>query len=78
MLLPSIHTHSTHHIHTIDQLTQPIHLPSYPQQNPLPHYQNQAHQLFHTIIQNIQQHLTNYIFKSVFSVQDHLQRHKTT
>ncbi|WP_222119097.1 hypothetical protein, partial [Staphylococcus epidermidis] len=38
ILLPSIHTHSTHHIHTIHQFPQPIHLPSYPQQNPLPHY----------------------------------------
>ncbi|WP_391559372.1 hypothetical protein, partial [Staphylococcus saprophyticus] len=60
------------------QVTQPIHLPSYPQQNPLPHYQNQPHQLFHTIIQNIQQDVSNYIFKSLLSLQHHLQTHKTT
>ena len=78
ILLRSIDTHWTDHIDTIDQLRQGIHLRSYGQQNPLRDYQNEGHQLFDTMMQNIEEDVSKYILKSVVSVEDDLERDKTT
>lgn len=53
ILLRSIDTHWTDHIDTMDQLRQGIHLRSYAQQNPLRDYQNEGHELFDMMMQNI-------------------------
>ncbi|SUM91163.1 preprotein translocase subunit SecA [Staphylococcus saprophyticus] len=78
ILLRSIDTHWTDHIDTMDQLRQGIHLRSYGQQNPLRDYQNEGHQLFDTMMQNIEEDVSKYILKSVVSVEDDLERDKTT
>lgn len=62
----------------MDQLRQGIHLRSYGQQNPLRDYQNEGHQLFDTMMQNIEEDVSKYILKSVVSVEDDLERDKTT
>ncbi|WP_210136425.1 preprotein translocase subunit SecA [Staphylococcus sp. GDK8D68P] len=77
ILLRSIDTHWTDHIDTMDQLRQGIHLRSYGQQNPLRDYQNEGHQLFDTMMQNIEEDVSKYILKSVVSVEDDLERDKT-
>ncbi|WP_420359545.1 hypothetical protein, partial [Bacillus altitudinis] len=64
ILLPPVHSNSIHHIHPIHQLPQPIHLPPYPQTNPLPHYQIQPFPIFHHILPSIQHHLPKYLLKS--------------
>ena len=53
ILLRSIDSHWTDHIDTMDQLRQGIHLRSYAQQNPLRDYQNEGHELFDIMMQNI-------------------------
>src|SRR5699024_10150545 len=78
ILLRSIDTHWTDHIDTIDQLCQGIHLRSNCQQNPLRDYQNEGHQLFDTMMQNIEEDVSKYILKSVISVEDDVERDKTT
>ncbi|MCI2940844.1 preprotein translocase subunit SecA [Staphylococcus cohnii] len=78
ILLRSIDTHWTDHIDTMDQLRQGIHLRSYGQQNPLRDYQNEGHQLFDTMMQNIEEDVSKYILKSVISVEDDIERDKTT
>ncbi|NWK84680.1 preprotein translocase subunit SecA [Staphylococcus sp. GSSP0090] len=78
ILLRSIDTHWTDHIDTMDQLRQGIHLRSYGQQNPLRDYQNEGHQLFDTMMQNIEEDVSKYILKSVVSVEDDVERDKTT
>lgn len=78
ILFRSIDTHWTDHIDTMDQLRQGIHLRSYGQQNPLRDYQNEGHQLFDTMMQNIEEDVSKYILKSVVSVEDDLERDKTT
>ncbi|MCY1037426.1 preprotein translocase subunit SecA [Staphylococcus nepalensis] len=78
ILLRSIDTHWTDHIDTMDQLRQGIHLRSYGQQNPLRDYQNEGHQLFDTMMQNIEEDVSKYILKSVISVEDDVERDKTT
>lgn len=78
ILLRSIDTHWTDHIDTMDQLRQGIHLRSYGQQNPLRDYQNEGHQLFDTMMQNIEEDVSKYILKSIVSVEDDLERDKTT
>jgi len=77
ILLRSIDTHWTDHIDTMDQLRQGIHLRSYGQQNPLRDYQNEGHQLFDTMMQNIEEDVSKYILKSVISVEDDVERDKT-
>src|SRR5699024_4142203 len=67
ILLRSIDLHWTDHIDTMDQLRQGIHLRSYGQQNPLRDYQNEGHQLFDTMMQNIEEDVSKYILKSVVS-----------
>ncbi|OIS52814.1 preprotein translocase subunit SecA [Staphylococcus equorum] len=78
ILLRSIDLHWTDHIDTMDQLRQGIHLRSYGQQNPLRDYQNEGHQLFDTMMQNIEEDVSKYILKSVVTVEDDLERDKTT
>ena len=78
ILLRSIDLHWTDHIDTMDQLRQGIHLRSYGQQNPLRDYQNEGHQLFDTMMQNIEEDVSKYILKSVVSVEDDVERDKTT
>ncbi|SCS30522.1 preprotein translocase subunit SecA [Staphylococcus caeli] len=78
ILLRSIDTHWTDHIDTMDQLRQGIHLRSYGQQNPLRDYQNEGHQLFDTMMQNIEEDVSKYILKSVVSVEDDVERDKQT
>ncbi|PTH91932.1 preprotein translocase subunit SecA [Staphylococcus xylosus] len=78
ILLRSIDTHWTDHIDTMDQLRQGIHLRSYGQQNPLRDYQNEGHQLFDTMMENIEEDVSKYILKSVVSVEDDVERDKTT
>jgi len=78
ILLRSIDTHWTDHIDTMDQLRQGIHLRSYGQQNPLRDYQNEGHQLFDTMMQNIEEDVSKYILKSVVSVEDDVEREKHT
>ncbi|MGO3050704.1 preprotein translocase subunit SecA [Staphylococcus casei] len=78
ILLRSIDNHWTDHIDTMDQLRQGIHLRSYGQQNPLRDYQNEGHQLFDTMMENIEEDVSKFILKSVVSVEDDLERDKTT
>ena len=65
ILLRSIDSHWTDHIDTMDQLRQGIHLRSYAQQNPLRDYQNEGHELFDMMMQNIEEDTCKYILKSV-------------
>ncbi len=67
ILLRSIDSHWTDHIDTMDQLRQGIHLRSYAQQNPLRDYQNEGHELFDIMMQNIE-----------VQVEDNIEREKTT
>ncbi|MBS7093665.1 MAG: preprotein translocase subunit SecA, partial [Enterobacter cloacae] len=60
ILLRSIDTHWTDHIDTMDQLRQGIHLRSYAQQNPLRDYQNEGHELFDIMMQNIEEDTCKY------------------
>ncbi|CAC8227365.1 TPA: preprotein translocase subunit SecA, partial [Staphylococcus aureus] len=65
ILLRSIDSHWTDHIDTMDQLRQGIHLRSYAQQNPLRDYQNEGHELFDIMMQNIEEDTCKFILKSV-------------
>ncbi|HHW7953825.1 TPA: preprotein translocase subunit SecA [Staphylococcus aureus] len=78
ILLRSIDTHWTDHIDTMDQLRQGIHLRSYAQQNPLRDYQNEGHELFDIMMQNIEEDTCKFILKSVVQVEDNIEREKTT
>ncbi|MEQ5995293.1 preprotein translocase subunit SecA [Staphylococcus saccharolyticus] len=77
ILLRSIDTHWTDHIDTMDQLRQGIHLRSYAQQNPLRDYQNEGHELFDIMMQNIEEDTCKYILKSVVQFEDDIEREKT-
>lgn len=76
ILLRSIDTHWTDHIDTMDQLRQGIHLRSYAQQNPLRDYQNEGHELFDMMMQNIEEDTSKFILKSVIQVDDDIEREK--
>lgn len=78
ILLRSIDSHWTDHIDTMDQLRQGIHLRSYAQQNPLRDYQNEGHELFDIMMQNIEEDICKFILKSVVQVEDNIEREKTT
>lgn len=78
ILLRSIDSHWTDHIDTMDQLRQGIHLRSYAQQNPLRDYQNEGHELFDIMMQNIEEDTCKFISKSVVQVEDNIEREKTT
>ncbi|HDI7467694.1 TPA: preprotein translocase subunit SecA [Staphylococcus aureus] len=78
ILLRSIDSHWTDHIDTMDQLRQGIHLRSYAQQNPLRDYQNEGHELFDIMMQNIEEDTCKFILKSVVQVEDNIVREKTT
>ncbi|EOB6877736.1 preprotein translocase subunit SecA [Staphylococcus aureus] len=78
ILLRSIDSHWTDHIDTMDQLRQGIHLRSYAQQNPLRDYQNEGHELFDIMMQNIEEYTCKFILKSVVQVEDNIEREKTT
>ncbi|HCD6046236.1 TPA: preprotein translocase subunit SecA [Staphylococcus aureus] len=78
ILLRSIDSHWTDHIDTMDQLRQGIHLRSYAQQNPLRDYQNEGHELFDIMMQNIEEDTCKSILKSVVQVEDNIEREKTT
>ncbi|MBX7669207.1 preprotein translocase subunit SecA [Staphylococcus aureus] len=78
ILLRSIDSHWTDHIDTMDQLRQGIHLRSYAQQNPLREYQNEGHELFDIMMQNIEEDTCKFILKSVVQVEDNIEREKTT
>ncbi|HEK6272000.1 TPA: preprotein translocase subunit SecA [Staphylococcus aureus] len=78
ILLRSIDSHWTDHIDTMDQLRQGIHLRSYAQQNPLRDYQNEGHELFDIMMQNIEEDTCKFILKSVVHVEDNIEREKTT
>ncbi|HCX9074106.1 TPA: preprotein translocase subunit SecA [Staphylococcus aureus] len=78
ILLRSIDSHWTDHIDTMDQLRQGIHLRSYAQQNPLRDYQNEGHELFDMMMQNIEEDTCKFILKSVVQVEDNIEREKTT
>lgn len=78
ILLRSIDSHWTDHIDTMDQLRQGIHLRSYAQQNPLRDYQNEGHELFDIMMQNIEEDTCKFILKSVVKVEDNIEREKTT
>lgn len=78
ILLRSIDSHWTDHIDTMDQLRQGIHLRSYAQQNPLRDYQNEGHELFDIMMQNIEEDTCKFILKSVVQVEDNIGREKTT
>ncbi|HCW8754912.1 TPA: preprotein translocase subunit SecA [Staphylococcus aureus] len=78
ILLRSIDSHWTAHIDTMDQLRQGIHLRSYAQQNPLRDYQNEGHELFDIMMQNIEEDTCKFILKSVVQVEDNIEREKTT
>lgn len=78
ILLRSIDSHWTDHIDTMDQLRQGIHLRSYAQQNPLRDYQNEGHELFDIMMQNIEEDTCKFILKSVVQVGDNIEREKTT
>ncbi|EOB9044807.1 preprotein translocase subunit SecA [Staphylococcus aureus] len=78
ILLRSIDNHWTDHIDTMDQLRQGIHLRSYAQQNPLRDYQNEGHELFDIMMQNIEEDTCKFILKSVVQVEDNIEREKTT
>ena len=77
ILLRSIDSHWTDHIDTMDQLRQGIHLRSYAQQNPLRDYQNEGHELFDMMMQNIEEDTCKYILKSVVQFEDDIEREKT-
>ena len=66
----------TDHIDTMDQLRQGIHLRSYAQQNPLRDYQNEGHELFDIMMQNIEEDTCKFILKSVVQVEDNIEREK--
>ena len=57
----SIDTHWTDHIDTMDHSRQGIHLRSYAQQNPLRDYQNEGHELFDMMMQNIEEDTSKFI-----------------
>ena len=76
ILLRSIDSHWTDHIDTMDQLRQGIHLRSYAQQNPLRDYQNESHELFDIMMQNIEEDTCKFILKSVVQVEDNIEREK--
>ncbi|HDI0982848.1 TPA: preprotein translocase subunit SecA [Staphylococcus aureus] len=78
ILLRSIDSHWTDHIDTMDQLRQGIHLRSYAQQNPLRDYQNEGHELFDIMMQNIEEDTCKFILKSVVQDEDNIEREKTT
>ncbi|HDE6389211.1 TPA: preprotein translocase subunit SecA [Staphylococcus aureus] len=78
ILLRSIDSHWTDHIDIMDQLRQGIHLRSYAQQNPLRDYQNEGHELFDIMMQNIEEDTCKFILKSVVQVEDNIEREKTT
>ncbi|GBY26445.1 preprotein translocase subunit SecA [Staphylococcus aureus] len=78
ILLRSIDSHWTDHSDTMDQLRQGIHLRSYAQQNPLRDYQNEGHELFDIMMQNIEEDTCKFILKSVVQVEDNIEREKTT
>ncbi|HBC4091370.1 TPA: preprotein translocase subunit SecA [Staphylococcus aureus] len=78
IFLRSIDSHWTDHIDTMDQLRQGIHLRSYAQQNPLRDYQNEGHELFDIMMQNIEEDTCKFILKSVVQVEDNIEREKTT
>ncbi|HEH8361032.1 TPA: preprotein translocase subunit SecA [Staphylococcus aureus] len=78
ILLRSIDSHWTDHIDTMNQLRQGIHLRSYAQQNPLRDYQNEGHELFDIMMQNIEEDTCKFILKSVVQVEDNIEREKTT
>ncbi|HEI7615655.1 preprotein translocase subunit SecA [Staphylococcus aureus] len=78
ILLRSIDSHWTDHIDTMDQLRQGIQLRSYAQQNPLRDYQNEGHELFDIMMQNIEEDTCKFILKSVVQVEDNIEREKTT
>ncbi len=78
ILLRSIDSRWTDHIDTMDQLRQGIHLRSYAQQNPLRDYQNESHELFDIMMQNIEEDTCKFILKSVVQVEDNIEREKTT
>ncbi|HEI7019668.1 TPA: preprotein translocase subunit SecA [Staphylococcus aureus] len=78
ILLRSIDSHWTDHIDTMDQLRQGIHLRSYAQQNPLRDYQNEGHELFDIMMQNIEEDTCKFILKSAVQVEDNIEREKTT
>ncbi|HDD2684221.1 TPA: preprotein translocase subunit SecA [Staphylococcus aureus] len=78
ILLRSIDSHWTDHIDTMDQLRQGIYLRSYAQQNPLRDYQNEGHELFDIMMQNIEEDTCKFILKSVVQVEDNIEREKTT
>lgn len=78
ILLRSIDSHWTDHIDTMDQLRQGIHLRSYAQQNPLRDYQNEGHEIFDIMMQNIEEDTCKFILKSVVQVEDNIEREKTT
>ncbi|HEE9754044.1 TPA: preprotein translocase subunit SecA [Staphylococcus aureus] len=78
ILLRSIDSHWTDHIDTMDHLRQGIHLRSYAQQNPLRDYQNEGHELFDIMMQNIEEDTCKFILKSVVQVEDNIEREKTT
>lgn len=78
ILLRSIDSHWTDHIDTMDQLRQGIHLRSYAQQNPLRDYQNEGHELFDIMMQNIEEDTCKFILKSLVQVEDNIEREKTT
>lgn len=78
ILLRSIDSHWTDHIDTMDQLRQGIHLRSYAQQNPLRDYQNEGHELFDIMMQNIEEDTCKFILKSVVQVEDNIEREKIT
>ncbi|HDE5492670.1 TPA: preprotein translocase subunit SecA [Staphylococcus aureus] len=78
ILLRSIDSHWTDHIDTMDQLRQGIHLRSYAKQNPLRDYQNEGHELFDIMMQNIEEDTCKFILKSVVQVEDNIEREKTT
>ena len=58
----------------MDQLRQGIHLRSYAQQNPLRDYQNEGHELFDIMMQNIEEDTCKYILKSVVQFEDDVER----
>lgn len=66
----------TDHIDTMHQLRQGIHLRSYAQQNPLRDYQNEGHELFDIMMQNIEEDTCKFILKSVVQVEDNIEREK--
>ena len=78
ILLRSIDGRWTDHIDTMDQLREGIHLRSYGQQNPLRDYQNEGHELFDIMMQNIEEDVSKFLLKSVITVDDDVEREKNT